>query len=198
MQSKLNCEVIAICGDAGAGKDVVASRLVEDHGFSLVRIAEPLWAALEAVIPEVKDYVEAYGRDRAKSVPFGGLSARSHLIAIGKALKTHLGEAGWIEQMIRQAAVLHGAERIVVPDLRFPAEAAAIQDLCTNVSIVKVVRPGLVKCEAFRDDVTETSHSRIACNHIVDNRYDVAHLEECADDLAWRYYPGQPEASIYG
>lgn len=132
--------IVGIVGIAGSGKTLVARHMVERHGFQRSRFAAPLKAMLMVGLGLTEDQVD--GDAKTESIPTAGGHTARHLMQT-------LGTA-WGRQMIHSDLWVHrwraltaasNAREIVVDDVRFPNEAAAIRE--AGGSIWRVVRPGL-------------------------------------------------------
>lgn len=188
---QLELEIIAICGDAGSGKDSVASRLVAEHGYHLVRIAEPLWRVLECV-PQIEGFLEMYSRevfkdDEFEAEPFETPTklGRHILIDAGAALREQIGHEAWLSGLVHKAFDA-GHRKLVIPDLRFPAEADELRMLCNSLCVVRVVRPdgSWGADEESRRDATETSNAEIREDWHLANSGTLEELTRDADELA--------------
>jgi len=127
--------LIGLAGPAGCGKDLVASMIPDAHRISF---ADPLYAGLAAML----GLPESQLRDREwKEEPI------THRIPSPRRLLQTLGTE-WGRQTIHpeiwvelafwrwEAAAARGQRVIVVPDVRFPNEAAAIREQGGEVWLV--------------------------------------------------------------
>jgi len=129
--------LIGLCGPAGCGKTTIAEWLRDHRGFKIVCFADPLYDAISVItgIP-----VEGL-KDRAKKeaeIPGLGRSPRFLLQTLG---------TDWGRDMVNsdiwvQAAMARSGddEDVVMADVRFDNEAAAIQ--ARGGQVFYVVRPG--------------------------------------------------------
>lgn len=151
--------IIGVSGYASAGKDTFADALVSELGFVKVSFADPMREALVALDPTVavweygKVYTAAlsalmskdgYGwRDLkdASEGPDGSIhpqSARALLQRLGTEVgRNLLGADLWVDKLL---STLDQSKSYVIPDVRFPNEAGAIQE--AGGFIVRVDRPG--------------------------------------------------------
>lgn len=117
--------VVALTGAAGSGKSTAADYLIRQHGYERVKFAGPLKDMCRA-IGLTEDHIEG----RLKEVPSDMLCGKTprHLMqALGTELgRNMIGEDFWIRLWLHRVA---GAGRVVVDDLRFPNEAAAVRSL---------------------------------------------------------------------
>lgn len=134
--------IVGLCGLAGSGKDTAAAHLVARCGFRRLAFADTLRTALYALDPYVAtadgthaltDLVDRKGWDEAKKIP----DVRRLLQRIGTEVgRDLLGADIWVDMTL--SGVERG-ERIVVTDVRFPNEAAAIK--ARGGIVVEIVRP---------------------------------------------------------
>lgn len=138
--------LIGLTGAAGAGKDTVADRLCSAHGFERHAFAEPIRDMLTALLVSAGiDYGHLFARDlKELPVPHLGVSSRQMMQRLG----TEWGRALHPDLWVRHAAVTLGLhdlphsspvhDRIVLTDVRFPNEAAWIEQLGGRV--IRVLR----------------------------------------------------------
>lgn len=142
--------VIGFTGYAQSGKDTAAQFLVE-KGFKRLAFADILRTSLYALNPivvmgppaqglrsvetRVRDIVDAHGWDYAKTV-FPEI--RELLQRLGTEVGRDLyGENFWVERVTKQ---IHGSDRVVITDVRFDNEEAAVHNL--GGKVFRIVRPG--------------------------------------------------------
>lgn len=116
--------LIGLCGAAGCGKTTVAESLRDQHGFTLISFADPLYAAVSAItglsIDELRDR-------RIKEAPLPGIgrSPRFLLQTLGTEWgRDMVSPTLWIDLAMSRAA---RAENAVIADVRFDNEAQAIR-----------------------------------------------------------------------
>jgi hypothetical protein len=145
--------VIGFTGKAGAGKDTLAAWLVENHGYKRYSLADPIKDLLNARFgwkPEQWDdrvWKEdpngihgCHHSTRDGYVPFSPRSWAQWLgTEVGRALA---GQDVWVNALFVKAAA-EGSHRIVIPDVRFDNEAAAIRHM--GGAVIRVTRdvPGV-------------------------------------------------------
>lgn len=181
--------IVGMMGYAQSGKDTVAARLVAAHGFRRYAFADALKRVALGIDPYVSvldDYrkvrlsevVEQFGWEAAKRVP----EVRRVLQHTGMTIRDQLGADTWVKEVTR----LFYAEDmpIVVTDVRFPNEVAAIRR--KGGILVRVVRPGTGPVNAhasetavddIRPDWTFTNDSTIPALHAA---VDAWYAEETA------------------
>jgi FMN phosphatase YigB (HAD superfamily) len=134
--------LVGVRGYAQSGKDSVAAVLVSRYGFTRAAFADALKELACRTNPIVSldgrrlaSLVDEIGWDRAKTEV---LEVREILQRLGKGARDVLGEDIWVDTLFRRHA---GASRLVIPDVRFPNEAAAVRG--RGGRVVRVVRPGV-------------------------------------------------------
>lgn len=161
--------IIGLCGAAGAGKSAVAAELCSARGFVQVSLADPLKEACQAWFGFSREQLWGPSAARNAPDPrWGGLSARRALQLIGTEGARAAHPDVWVRLALQRAqerlAFRRGphTERcrdsnrfgdgydcncqpeecvgVVVPDVRFPNEAAALR--AAGGRLVRVVRPG--------------------------------------------------------
>ena len=135
--------LIGLCGAAGCGKGSAAYRLVNAHGFREMAFADPLYAAVAAITGKTADWL----KDRVhkeRPIPWcGGKSPRELLQLLGTEFGREMIHTDiWVMRAMRsvQKAREEGLAGVVITDVRFDNEAAAIRE--EGGFIIEVVRPG--------------------------------------------------------
>lgn len=126
--------LIGLVGQAGAGKDTVAEHLVRMHGFRRYGFADPIKAALTAMLQpagiDVQHWSQPFRKESA--LPGLGLSYRQ----LAQTLGTEWGRAQRADLWVQIAGMTLGLgsaqatpvhDRIVVSDVRFADEARWIE-----------------------------------------------------------------------
>lgn len=116
--------LIGITGRARAGKDTIASHLVERHGYTRMAFADPMRDML-AVLGVDGDHMNAY---KEEVIPHLGTSYRRLAQTLGTEWGRWLhGVDFWINVLDYRKRTLHPhAPRIVISDVRFDNEARYI------------------------------------------------------------------------
>lgn len=174
--------LIGLHGFPGAGKDSVA-KLLADYGYARIAFADKMREALLGLNPVViveggrgirlAPLVRAHGWDKLKrSVP----EVRGLLQRIGTEAGRNIhGEDVWVRLALSS---VWPADKVVVSDVRYPNEAAAIHG--RGGVVVNVVRPG---CGPVNDHASERV---LPCDYTLHN--DGKHIEPLRDSvshLAW-------------
>lgn len=151
--------VIALTGFARSGKDSIAQEFVKNDRFERIGFADSLKEMLYQLNPQmpylnyidldndgivhVKDYINYYGWEDAKSFP----CIRESLQILGsEAGRDVLGENIWIDTLFKKPT----AARVIIPDCRYPNEAEAVRD--RGGIVVRVYREGVVSVNSHASD----------------------------------------------
>jgi len=174
--------IIALCGNAGAGKDTAAEYLFEKHGFHRFAFADPLREMLFGLLESCYiDYVwitEPHLKDQP--IPELGVSYRQLAQTLGTEwARNLLGQDFWL----RTAGLALGLpdrpvhDRIVISDVRFPNEAAWVQQ--HHGRVVRIFQPAA----AVRSHLSETLVDQIVPWARIDNTGTVDQLHEQLDAM---------------
>lgn len=128
--------IVGLCGKAGAGKDTVASFLVE-QGYVPISFASPLYAMVSAMTGISEE--DLHDREaKERKIDWLGKSPRELLQSLGTDWgRKHVGEGVWIAIAMQRAEEW---PRVVIPDVRFDNEALAIR--ARGGAVFRVVRRG--------------------------------------------------------
>jgi len=154
-------KIIGIAGFAQSGKDLLAGHFVANHGFERVAFADTLRGMLYETNPivalvyedrfrevtRVQSVVDAIGWEGAKSeYP----EIRELLQRLGtEAGRKHIADDIWSRTVFERPHLA----KLVIPDVRFPNEAKAIQD--RGGVIIRVKRDGY---EPINGHISETAY----------------------------------------
>lgn len=170
---------IALIGRARSGKDSVAARLVERHGFKRVAFADRLKECALALDPlihgtaRLSEMVERNGWDAAKSHP----EVRRVLQHFGQGVR-EIDPGFWIRAAF---PAMLGETRLVVSDVRYRNEADALRS--AGFTLVRITRPGL-PLGAGSDHVSENELSSYPTSLNIVNGASLADLHAKADAIA--------------
>jgi hypothetical protein len=200
--------LVGLTGKKRAGKDTVAARLVERHGFARVAFADPLKEAALGLDPLIRIEGDEVGPLRLAGFPGvipGELLRLSHVIGrVGwetakevREVRRTLQEYGaairalsptfWVDMALAKAdALLDAGTSVVITDVRYPNELDA---LAAHAGFhVHVDRPGV--------DTSDPHPSEVSLEPFYDDAYaellnhgSVADLH-AAVDTAVRYLGG--------
>lgn len=146
--------IVGLTGKKGAGKDMVGTYLIEQHGFVRVSFAQALKQSVAALLNITLDQIEQWKNDPHAVVHVGiaveegwlvggtTLSFRNFLQRYGtEAHREQFGDGFWLDAASQRIAELHasGHRDLVFTDVRFDNEAELIRTL--GGSVVRVWRP---------------------------------------------------------
>jgi hypothetical protein len=174
---------IALMGRARSGKDTVAARLVERHGFTRVAFADPLKEMaleIDPVIPtaygihvRLARLVADSGWEFAKGYP----EVRRILQHCGQTVRDR-APGFWVALALRAVDAAPGP--VVLSDVRYPNEAEALR--ARGFRLIRIIRPGYVQNSA-KLHVSETALDRYPPDIAVVNAGSLSELHERADSL---------------
>jgi dephospho-CoA kinase len=168
--------LIALFGPPGAGKDTVAKRLVEQHGFVRVAFADKVRElAYEVITPQGQQLVDTIGWDTLKREQYW---ARAVLELVGDGARKVFGPEFWISA-IRDPVIhiLRHGGNVVITDLRKESEKQFVDGLDLHIfggsKLWHITRPGFEKrpfdewqpewanLTIANDDTVETLNQRV-------------------------------------
>lgn len=191
-------QLIALSGKKRSGKDTLAARLIEAHGYTRVAFADPMRAAALALDPLVSieqdetgplDFppaaaaspvrlawlVNAVGWEAAKGVR----EVRRTLQRLGtEAGRNILGENVWVDAAMRQVDAIDGP--VVITDCRFPNEADAVR--ARGGIVVRIVREALPAGDTHPSETALDGYSHFRA--LVGNDGTIDDLHGWADAVA--------------
>ncbi len=134
--------LIALFGPPNSGKDTVAKRLVEQHGFVRIAFADKVRElAYEVVGPIDRSTINVIGWDTLKRRDD---FFRELLERVGGGARKVLGDGVWIDAVYHEIdTLLDDGKSVVVTDLRKENEAEMVSEF--NGVIWHVTRPGREK-----------------------------------------------------
>lgn len=168
-------KLIGFTGRRRSGKDTAALALL-DKGYALVKFADPLKAMIKTLLRNTGIEFHALNQfveGDQKETPLGAICGKSTRFAM-QTLGTDwarqmIGDDIWIQIALKKAATLSA---VVISDVRFPNEAAAIKRV--GGTIIKIMR-GQPRNEA---DVhaSETNIDTLESDHIIVNNSTIEAL----------------------
>lgn len=185
--------VLGLAGFKRTGKDTVAARLVERHGFTRFAFADPLKEAALALDPIVEfsigvaapgvyrsvsqirlsEIVNDHGWEKAKAFP----EVRRTLQRFGVGIR-EIDSEFWVRALVG-AVEASGAERVVITDVRFPNEVTAVR-VQLGGEVTLVTRPGT----SSDGHVSESLPDTLVPDSVIANDSDIATLYREVDSLA--------------
>ena len=136
--------LIGICGLIGSGKDTVAERLVNEHGYKRDSFAKSLKDAVASMFNWDRDMLEGRGEssrhwreqpDKFWSERFGReVSPRTILQQFGtEVMRGQMYDGIWVDSCIGR----YKGENTVISDTRFPNEIKIIKECGGIILLVK-------------------------------------------------------------
>ncbi len=193
-----NSIIIGLCGRAGSGKSTAAKILCQDFGYTELSFAEPIKYAIASMLgvghpdqlfaPEVKD--DPIGDDL---LPAGGnvITPRKLMQTLGTDWgRNMIDENLWASLLYKEIEYLTLVQledsesyktplRVVISDVRFPNEAAMIENL--GGVIVKIQRNNQNAAQK-NPHVSEQLIDRICPDYIIENK-TLAGLKKSLRDI---------------
>jgi len=179
--------VIGMMGKKRSGKDTFAARLIEQHGFTKVSLADPLREMLKALNPIVEfsrsfgggyvNLIDVLGPEdnweAAKELP----EVRRLMQRIGtEAGRNVLGDSIWTDAAQRTIRDIDGP--VVITDVRFPNEYALVEDVLDGWT-VRISRPSLPVGADLH--ISETALDDTYPRYEIVNDSTIADLHKAAD-----------------
>jgi len=121
--------IIALVGNAGAGKSTVADYLMREHGYVLIKFAGPLKAMLRAIGLDDEE-IEGSRKEQPCDL-LCGKTPRHAMVTLGTEWGRDLiGVDFWTGLWMEEAAAhLNSGHVVVVDDCRFENEMHAVQKM---------------------------------------------------------------------
>jgi hypothetical protein len=165
--------IIALVGEGPSGKAWVASRLVQNHGFVAVGFSDPIITMLKTGLGLTDAHFE--GAAKGQPLPeFGGATPLQFMRTLGYGWgRKVMGEGTWLVPW--RKALQEAGPRVVVPDLRFPNEEAAVRE--AGGTLWEIDRPAVT--------ISDAAHRGLHVDHRIINATTISALCQRADrDLA--------------
>lgn len=148
--------IIGLTGYAQSGKSTVADYLVKKHGFTLIKFAGPLKSMMRALGLGERE-IEGDLKEKPCAL-LGGKSPREAMQLLGTEWgRQHFGQNFWVNIALERAAsVLDQGGQVVIDDVRFANEAAAIR--IYGGKLFKITRPGVGPVNGHASDNQKLRH----------------------------------------
>lgn len=184
--------IVGLTGKAGSGKDTVADRLVDRHGFTKMSFAGPLKDVLRSIDPilgmdvmrpgqliTVTQALEACGGEEGVKKVYPAY--RKYLQKLGTEGIRKYDEDFWINCALTELSKLDRNARVVFTDCRFPNEADVFHYALPRdtAELWMVDRP-----EELRGNGQVSAHSSEAFVGFMDEDITV-HNNGSISDLYW-------------
>ncbi len=158
---RLDPFILGIAGRAGSGKDTAAEYLVDAYGYHRFAFADPLRDMIFTLLDQANTDHSWCTEPALKEKLIPGLNVSYRQLAqtLGTEwARKHFGEDFWLRTAELHLGLRAGAigisaplhERIVIPDVRFPNEAAWIRSL--GGAVIHIERRGATP---VRDHISE-------------------------------------------
>ena len=197
--------IIGITGPAGSGKDECAKVLVERFSFVRIALADEMKRFLARVYGWGPGRL--WGPSEQRNLPdpdLGGLTARKALQHLGTEWGRAMHENTWINLVIRDAhriatqPVFYTPEEgliewfgrdgrdiyrsVVIPDVRFPNEVAAIH--AVGGRVWRIDRPGAGLTGEAAAHASETGIADLTVDGIIRNDRSLDDFQETVEQFA--------------
>ena len=159
--------VVALVGEAGAGKDSIADVLTQKFDFERLAFASPLKKACKEVFGLTDK--QLHDRDEKEKIDkFWHKSPRELFQQVGTLMK-QVDEDVWLNSLLRHAdALVANKKDVVVTDCRYKNEEQALRDQY-NAIIVRVIRADNTAGTAHCEHTSETEQHNIRADFTVCN-----------------------------
>lgn len=177
--------VVGLIGIAGSGKTLVARHLVEQHGFTRHRFAGPLKEMIKVGLGLTDEQLDGAGKN--EPIPdCGGCTPRHLMQTLGTEWGRRMIHSDlWINRW-RSIVRADPSPLIVVDDVRFPNEAAALRSV--DGVLWRVYRPGL----STSSHASERAQAQIAEDVLINNATSIAEMIRSVDAVLGNLKGVQP------
>lgn len=178
--------IIGISGYAESGKDTIAAHLVHDHGFIRVAFADRLRELVLRIDPictpsgrTLARIVDEHGWEHAKRIP----EVRRLLQEVGTGVRDVVADDAWVHALFEPIDRERAWDfvNLVIPDVRFPNEVAAIRE--RGGVVWRVNRPGTT---AVNRHISERAIDGMRFDETIDNKLSIGWLHRQVDDALER------------
>jgi len=173
--------IIGLAGYARSGKDEVAKILVKNYGFRRIAFADPIREFVLRVNPilengyRIGEVVKQFDWEIAKKQD----ESRRLLQEVGLVARDMFGPNFWVDLAIKD---IKFGENVVISDVRFKNEVAAIRQL--EGKIFRVMREGVGPVNGH---ISETELDDVYFNAYIPNNETLEDLENYVDTLMKPY-----------
>ncbi len=179
--------IIVLTGLAGSGKDACADALVERRGFVKIGLTDPIKRICQDVFGWDRDRLWGPSARRNEPDPaWDGLTARRALQTLGTEWGRAMHPDVWVRACLKEARerldwLVNGPAGVVIPDVRFANEVAAIR--AAGGKVVRIVRPGAGLDGAAGAHASETEISTLDVDLEIYNQFTLEDLQRTAATL---------------
>jgi hypothetical protein len=173
MSSYIN--VIGFTGKAGSGKSTLSRHILDVHGGTLVKFADPMKSMLRTF--GLTDYeIEGDGKGKPCEL-LGGQTPRYAMQTLGTEWgRVTISDNIWVDAWSRKASeIISLGSRIICDDVRFPNEVAAIQKL--GGIVIRVCNPSILSEDGHISENKDLRH-----DHVILNNGTITELYEKLDN----------------
>lgn len=138
-------KIILLCGWSGSGKDATASILVNKYGYKRYAFADQLKDIASAIYGFPRDMADSQeGKQNLWPCGFEKKTIRDLLLLVGKVERERFGLDIYVRGVVDELKKLPDNSKIVISDLRYPAELAYMKmfarDFEYSIEVWKIVR----------------------------------------------------------
>jgi hypothetical protein len=179
------CKIIALCGKKQSGKDTLADYLVNQYGYTRVKIAEKLKLCMTLLFGFTQEQLENAEKDKVDDR--WGISPRQAMQFFGTEIMQYklqelipsMGRDFFIQSTISDYITKAHSCKIVITDLRFMHEYKALVPY--DVYVIHVKRS--VVPDATSHHVSEIECDEIPVHHTIMNNGSIKDLHNKLDAM---------------
>jgi len=128
-------KVIGLVGYPRTGKDAIAQKLVEDHGFVRLAFGDSVKRLLLATDPSYNDNIDVLEKRKAN----GTYETREKIQNLGQVLR-NFDEDFWVNTVREEFMDLPDDSSVIITDIRYQNEFHFVKDV--GGEVVGIERPG--------------------------------------------------------
>lgn len=179
--------IIALVGQKQSGKDTLADYLVREHGYENVKFADPMkdalcclfgWSRRQVEDPVAKEVVdEDWGVSPRRMMQVFGTEIVQY------ELPKHIPDIQrdfFVRSLMRR---ISDKSRIVISDMRFMHEFAALKSHDPTCMVLRLVRPNVTRVDMLDTHASEVECEGIPVDATIINNESTSHLYREMEDL---------------
>jgi hypothetical protein len=139
-------KVIGLVGYPRTGKDAIAQKLVEDHGFVRLAFGDSVKRLLLAIDPSYNDNLDVLEKRKASGI----YETREKLQNLGQVLR-NFREDFWVDTLRKEFMELPEEASVIITDIRYQNEFHFVKDV--GGEVVGIERPGYGPVNAHESEV---------------------------------------------